>query len=88
MEQEELKKLGIVTSYSFYTTDPRTPHDPDLYILVTYKNMASLDALMEKSDAVDAKVFGSLKQSDKAQMDREAIREIIGTETIREIKVK
>jgi hypothetical protein len=87
-EQEELKKLGIVTGYAFYTTDPRSPHDPDLYLVVTYKNMAALDALDEKSEAVDQKVFGSMKQAQKGQMDREAIREILGTETIREIKLK
>lgn len=87
-EQDELKKLGIVTDYSFYGTEPRTPHDPDLYIVVTFKNMAAMDAAVDKADEVDKKVFGSLKQTDKSAMDREAIREILGTETIRELKIK
>jgi hypothetical protein len=87
-EQEEFKKLGIVTDYAFYGTDPRSPHDPDLYIVVTYKNMAALDALMDKEEAVDKKIFGTLKQAEKSAIDRESIREILGVETIREIKLK
>ena len=38
-EQEALKKAGIITDYSVYSTTPRTPNDPDLYLLVTYANM-------------------------------------------------
>jgi hypothetical protein len=87
-EQEEYKKLGIVTDYAFFGSEPRSPHDPDLYIVVTYKNMAALDAMNDKEEAIDKKVFGSLKQAEKGQMDRESIREILGTELIRELKLK
>jgi hypothetical protein len=87
-EQEELKKLGIVTDYTFFGASPRAPHDPDLYIVVTYKNMAALDALDEKDEMVMKKVFGSVKQAEKGQIDRESIREILGSQLIRELKLK
>ena len=87
-EQEELKKLGVVTDYTFFGATPRGPHDPDLYIVVTYKNMAALDTLEEKDDTVTKKIFGSMKQAEKGQVDRESIREILGSQFIRELKLK
>ena len=87
-EQEELKKAGIVIAYDFYSTEPRRPGDPDLYLVVTYKNLAALDTLDEKSEAIDKKIFGSLKQAAEGQASRESMRTILGTEVIRELKLK
>jgi hypothetical protein len=36
---EEEKKAGIVVDYAVYGAAPRSPHDPDLYLVVTFKNM-------------------------------------------------
>jgi hypothetical protein len=46
---EEFKKAGIIVGYAVYTTDARTPNDPDMYLVVTYPNMASLDGLATAS---------------------------------------
>ena len=37
-------------SWAVYTVVPQGPHDPDLYLITTYKNMAALDGLNEKTD--------------------------------------
>jgi len=87
-EQEALKKAGIIVDYSVYSTTPRTPNDPDLYLMVTYANMAALDKLDERSDPVTEKVSGSRAQSQKGVSDRNAYRKILGTETVREWKIK
>jgi len=87
-EQEALKKAGIIVDYSVYSTTPRTPNDPDLYLLVTYANMAALDNLEERADPVTEKVTGNRAKAQKGVSDRNAYRKILGTETIRELKIK
>jgi len=86
--QEALKKAGIITDYSVYSTTARTPNDPDLYLLVTYANMAALDNLDARADPVTEKVIGERAKVQKGVSDRNAYRKILGTETIRELKIK
>jgi hypothetical protein len=85
---EEQKKAGIVLSYAIYSGSPRSPKDPDLYLVVEYKNMAALDDLNAKTDPISKKYFATLSASNKAAADRESVREILGDELIRELKLK
>jgi hypothetical protein len=88
-EMDEAKKQGLVVSYAIYAATPRSPRDPDLYLVVTYPNMATLDTITEKMNAISKKMWGtSPQQEDKASGDRESIREIIGDEIIRELLFK
>lgn len=82
---DEAKKQQILTSYSFYAAFPKSPDDPDLYIVETYPNMAVFDTITTKMTAISNKVFGSIKQADAADANREEIRKILGTEMIREL---
>jgi hypothetical protein len=81
----QAKQQGLVTSFAFYAGFPKSPNEPDLYIVETYPNMAVFDTMTEKMTAISSKVFGSLKQSDAADANREEIRKILGTEMIREL---
>lgn len=81
----QAKQQGLLTSFSFYAAFPKSPDEPDLYIVETYPNMAVFDTMSEKMTAIGNKVFGSLKQSDAADANREEIRKILGTEMIREL---
>ncbi|HEY0686265.1 MAG TPA: hypothetical protein VGD45_28245 [Steroidobacter sp.] len=83
---EEAKKQGIVTEYAFYGAQPQSPDDPDLYIVETYPNMATFDTITDKMSAISKKVFGSLKQADEADANREEIRKILGTQMIRKLE--
>lgn len=88
-EQAALKEAGVITDYRIYSTTPRRPDDPDLYLVTTYANMAAFDGLDERSDAVTAKALGSTREQDmKGMADRNSYREIVGTELIRELKIK
>jgi hypothetical protein len=88
-EMDEAKKQGIVVSYAIYAATPRSPRDPDLYLVVTYPNMATLDTINERMNAISKKLWGtSPQQEDKASGDRESIREIIGDELLRELQFK
>lgn len=82
---DQAKKDGIVSSYAFYGAQPRSPDTPDLYIVESYPNMAVFDTMTDKMTAISSKVFGSLKQADEADANREEIRKILGTELIREL---
>ena len=82
---DEAKKQGVITEYTFYAAEPRTPADPDLYLVVTYPNMAAFDVETEKMTAIDKKLWGTLKAADQGSADRESIRKILGTERIREL---
>jgi hypothetical protein len=85
---DEAKKEGLIVSYSFYAATPRSPNDPDLYLVTEYANMAAFDGLNEKMTAIDAKAFGGQKKSEMADSDRDSIRTYLGDDIIRELNFK
>jgi L-rhamnose mutarotase len=85
---EEQKKAGIIVDYAVYAASPRRPDDPDLYLTTTAKNMAALDDLNAKTDALVEKIFGSLDQQTAATVSRGKLRTLIGDELIRELVLK
>ena len=82
---EAEKKAGIIVSYSVYGATPRTPQDADIILTITYKNMAALDGLEERTDAIDKQIFGSLDDANKGAISREQMRSVIGSDLIREL---
>jgi len=82
------KAAGIILDYSVYTVVPQGPDDPDIYLVTVYKNMAALDGLTEKVDPIQQKAFGDLSQRSAATIERGKMRTALGTEMIREIKLK
>lgn len=86
--QEELKKQGQVLDYKVLTVaDPRD-NEPDLYLLVEWKNMAAFDTPLDKQDALTRKMFGSVADANKAGLDRESIRTLRGDMLTRELILK
>ena len=85
---EEQKKAGVIVDYAIYAANPRSPHDPDLYLIIVYKNMAALDDLNAKTDAITEKVFGTLDQQSAATVQRGKLRTLLGSENIRELNLK
>lgn len=84
---EANKKAGLILGYKVYSAQPRTPRDPNLILTVAFANMAALDKT-DEADTVAAKVMGSMDVQDKAAMDREALREVLGSELVRELVLK
>src|ERR1700744_113288 len=41
--EEAAKKAGYIVSYKVITVEPRGDNDPDIYLVVYYKNWAALD---------------------------------------------
>ena len=85
---EEQKKAGIILDYAVYQVVPRSPNDPDLFLTTTYKNMAALDGLDARSDAITEKVFGNMQQQSASTVTRGKLRTLVGDELIREMVLK
>jgi len=62
--------------------------DPDVYLVITYKNMAAFDDMQDRVDPIMEKVFGSQDQQSQANVERGKIRTVLGTELIRELLLK
>jgi hypothetical protein len=82
------KKAGIILDYKIFVTEPRGPQDADIILTVTYKNYAALDGLDERVEVVDKTVFESRAKANAAAISRESMREVLGSQTIRELVLK
>ena len=84
---EAEKKAGLIVGYAVYGATARSPSDPDLILTVTFPNMAALDRT-EEFEALAAKVVGSEEQQNKSMIDRGAMREVLGSQIVRELVLK
>lgn len=86
---EAQKKAGNVLDYSVYRTMARSPSDPDMYLVVTYANMAAFDGLADRNEKVAMEVTGKDRSAATAAgIERGKMREILGSEMIRELVLK
>jgi hypothetical protein len=85
---DDAKKAGHVLDWAVYETTPGGPDEPNLYLTITYKNMAALDGLDDKMDSIQEKYFGDQAKRDAAMIDRGKMRTQLGSEMIRELELK
>ena len=85
---EALKKAGLIIDYKVFRATPKSPDQPNVILMITYKNgMAALDKGVELED-VAKKVIGSTEVQNKARVFRNEYRKVLGTELIRELILK
>jgi len=87
-QEEAAKKAGLITKYQVLVVESQGPHDPDIYLVVEFKNWAALDGLGSKLDAVSAQVEGSVEKANQAEVDRAKIRTILGSKTMQVAELK
>lgn len=87
-EQEAAMKAGDVIAYEVMAVEPRTIDDPDLILMITYKNWAALDGALAKGDAISKQVEGSVAAASQSQVGRASIRRVLGSETMQQLKLK
>ncbi len=85
---EALKAAGVIVDYEVYSAAPRSPQDPDIYLITVYKNMASLDDMDAKSDPIVEKFEGNMAAQNQAAIDRGKMRTVLGSELIRQAVFK
>jgi len=84
-EQEAQKKDGNILSYKVLSVEGHTPTEFNLMLMTEYKNLATMEANEEKSEAVAQKVVGDDEKQRQGYRERLEIREIIGDRLAREI---
>lgn len=87
-QEEAAKKLGYILSYQVATVEPRTPDDPNVLLIVTYKNWAALDGADAKGDAVLKELNDTQTASNAGQVSRAAIRRVLGSYTMQVLNLK
>jgi len=84
---EAFRKEGLVTDYKVYAATPRSPSEADVILSVTYPNMAALDRNRD-FDRIGSQVAGSFSEQNKGFADRGTIREVLGSELVREMVLR
>ena len=84
---EAFKKAGLIIDYKVFSAAPKSPDQPNIFLWITYKNMAALDKGVELED-VAKKVICSTECQNKARVARGEYRKVLGTEYIRELILK
>jgi hypothetical protein len=89
---EAAKKAGLIIDYKVFRASPKSPDEPNVYLEITYKNMAAYagdfgDAA-DAFEAVTEKVICSSACQDQARVHRNEFRKVLGTEVTREIVFK
>jgi hypothetical protein len=87
-QQEAAKKAGYIVSYQVLGAEPRSPDDPDLFLVTTYKNWEALDGALAKNDAISKQIEGTLAAASKSQAERGKIRRVLGSSTMQVLELK
>jgi hypothetical protein len=85
---DEQKKAGLIVDWSVYSTRPRSADDPNVYLVTTYKNLAAMDDLQDKTDAIQQRLIGDQAARDAGMVARGKMRTMVGSEVIREVVFK
>ena len=89
---EAAKKAGLIIGYKVFRSEPKSPDGPNMYLEITYKNMAAYAGdIGDQADAFEAvteKVICSNACQNQARVHRNEIRKVLGTEVTREIIFK
>jgi hypothetical protein len=86
-QMEAFRTAGLVTDYKVFAATPRSPNEPDVILSVTYPNMAALDKNRE-FDSIGSQVAGTFAAQNKGFADRGSIRDVLGSELVREMVLK
>ena len=82
---EAMKAAGLILAYKVVRATPRTPDQPNIVLVITFKDgAAALDKGVEQEE-VAKKVIGSTEFQNNAREGRNQYRRLLGTEYVREL---
>jgi hypothetical protein len=85
---EATKKAGLIIDYKVFSATPKSPDQPNIFLMITFKNAAAaLDKGVEL-EAVAKRVICSTECQNKARVGRNEYRKVLGIEYIRELILK
>jgi hypothetical protein len=87
-ETDAQVQAGYMKSYKILKTIDDDSTAWNLLILREYASLADLEKNEEKADAKSREIWGGDQQVMKGYEDRSKIREVLGTKTTRELRLK
>ena len=82
---EAMKKAGLIIGYKVVRATPRAPDQPNVILMITFKDgAAALDKGVEQEE-VAKRVIGSTEFQNKAREGRNQYRRVLGVEYVREL---
>lgn len=84
-EQEALKKDGLIISYKILQSEPHGAGDFNLMLMTEYKDLATYEKNLEKTDALLQTVIGNDEKQRQGYRERLEIREVLAERLAREI---
>jgi len=77
-EQDALKKSGITLDYKVISTEAHNPADFNVILMTQFKDLATMEANADKSEAMLAQMFGGQDKVEAGYQDRSSYRDIVG----------
>ena len=85
---EAMKKAGLIIDYKVVRATPKTLDQPNIILMITFKDgAAALDKSVEQEE-VAKKVIGSTEFQNKSRVGRNQYRKVLGIEYVRELILK
>ena len=85
---EAMKKAGLIIDYKVVSATPKTPDQPNIILMITFKDGAdALDKRVEQEE-VAKKVICSTECQNQARVGRNQYRKVLGVEYVRELILK
>ena len=82
---EAMKTAELIIDYKVVRATPKTPDQPNIILMITFKDgAAALDKGVEQEE-VAKKVIGSTEFQNKAREGRNQYRKVLGIEYVREL---
>ncbi len=85
---DEQIKDGIILSYKILNISAPRDNEPNLMLLVEFKNWATFDTPDKYYDDLTKKIMGSLDMATQSNIDREKLRSLRGSQTAVELLFK
>ena len=83
-----MKKARLIIDYKVVRATAKTPDQPNMILMITFKDgAAALDKSVEQEE-VAKKVIGSTEFQNKARVGRNQYRKVLGIEYVRELILK
>ena len=81
------KKVGGILGYGVSTPITRRPGEPNVYVIITFKDLASYDRSFQRADQTAIEVYGSLEKAAAAAAKRGEYATLISSRLLQNLKI-
>jgi hypothetical protein len=81
------KKVGGILGYGVSLPITRRPDEPNVYTIITFKDLAAYDRSFERADQTATTVYGSLEKASAAAAKRGEYTTLISSRLLQNLKI-